>query len=296
MHGSRSNRRTLILASTAVAAAAVHSFANAQEDAEATIEAQETEIAELEEEVADLQTQVAEDPTPTSAPTREPVVEDPVELADGLVVLNYRFVHSGMYRADDDDKATWVVGEMQNNTDAVADAPNIQFTLLDDEGNVVGDLYATPILLVIEPGQVMPFQSNIFGDEPNPDEWSQEQLSLCSSGSWGSTNYLGDYNPSGLELEDIESDQTDDSLEVKGVVRNNRDVPAENVWIHAAIYDSEGRTAGWFYTYIDVPVPAGKTARFNFNSFGNPHDPVGLAGPDFTYELWVGHSSSVSYC
>jgi len=211
-----------------------------------------------------------------------------------LTILSYRFLSSGLYRADNEDKATFVLGEMQNTTDRVLDAPSLQFVLLDDGGNVVGSINADPILPLIQPSEVMPFLSGIFGDEPDPSEWSTEEVSLC--GPWGTADRHDRYDATGLELRDVAADQADDNLSIRGVVFNGRDAPAEGVWIKAAIYDADGVFAGWFWDSLDVAVPAGKTARFDFDSSGNPHDPVGVAGPGYRYKLWVGFDSSFSFC
>jgi hypothetical protein len=291
----RPNRRAWVISIASLAGvSAIRPSLGAQEGAEATIEALETEVAELEAENSDLQSQVAGDPTPTETASRTPVSDEPFVLADGLVILNYRFVHSGIYDADGDEKATWVTGEMQNLIDQTLDAPGLDFVLMDDAGNIIGNISAQPILQIIQPQQVMPFLSSIFGDEPDPSEWTKEEINLCSD--WGSTNRLEEYDATGLLLEDVVADQQDDSLSFEGKVRNNRDEPADNVWIKAAIYGAEGAFVGWFWTFLQVEVPAGKTANFSFDSRGNPHDPVGVAGPGYTYELWIGPGSSFSTC
>lgn len=175
-----------------------HAFAR-QDTAEPTIAALQTQVADLTSENQTQQTQVAVFVSPTSAPGRTPVAAEPIEIADGLVIMSYRFVYSGLYRALSDDKATWVVGEMENTTDSKVDAPAFRFVLADDGGDIIGNIDADPILPVILPGEVMPFQSAIFGDEPNPDEWSNEQISLCSTR--GSTDRLASFDPSGLSPE-----------------------------------------------------------------------------------------------
>ncbi|MDP9470796.1 MAG: hypothetical protein M3Q71_09010 [Chloroflexota bacterium] len=47
---------------------------------------------------------------------------------------------------------------------------------------------------------------------------------------------------------------------------------------------------------VDVPIPVGKSARFEFTSGGTPHDPLGVAGPDYRYQLWVGFDSPFGAC
>ena len=262
--------------------------ANAQDDESGpTIAALETRVAELEAQL-----------TPTVEVTpdvqRTPESADAFDIADGLTILSYRFVSSGLYRASSADKATFVLGEMLNTTDQVRDAPSIQFVLLDDGGNVIGNIAAQPILPLIQPGEVMPFQSAIFGDEPDPSEWSTEEVSLCAP--WGTADRIERYDATGLELRDLKVDQSDDQLSINGVVFNGQDAPAEGVWIKAAIYDADGQFSGWTWTTVDVAVPTGKTARFDFTSSGDPHDPVGVAGPGYTYELWVGFDSAFGFC
>jgi hypothetical protein len=274
--------------------------AGAQDGAGATIEALQTKVADLEAENRQLKTEVAAPngrqatapPTPTQA--RTPVVSNPVELAPGLELLSYRFVYSGIYRAEGDHKATWVLGEIRNTTDQMLDAPGLKFILLDGDGNIVGDISGDPILPVIRPGQTMPIESGIFGDEPKPSEWQTEQIELC--GEWGSTESVERYDPTGLELRNVDASQTSDSLSFKGNVFNGTDHPAEGVYVKAAIYDKDGRFSGWFWTALDVAIPVGKSARFQFNSGGDPHDPVGVAGLGYSYELWVGFDSAFGAC
>lgn len=272
--------------------------ASPQHDAEATIEALQTRVAELESENSELRTQVTVPATSTlpqsSAIPTSAASEKPMELADGLQLLSYRFIYSGLYFANDDDKATFVVGEIKNNTDRELDAPGLKFVLLDEKGNIVGDINADPILPVIMPDQVMPIQSAIFGDEPKPSEWKTEHIDLC--GSWGTSENLAEYDPTHLKLQNLMEKHTGREISFSGSVLNGSDQPAKGVYIKAAIFDKSGRFSGWFWTALDVPIPAGKSEQFQFNSVGDPHDPVGVAGDGYTYKLWVGFDSAFSIC
>lgn len=222
------------------------------------------------------------------------MVTEVIELAPGLEILSYRFVHSGIYRAASDERATFVLGEIRNTTDQILDAPGLQFVLLDGDGNIVSTIYADPILPVIQPGQTMPFESAIFGDEPEPSEWTTEQIVVC--GDWGTANRLEQFDPIGLELRETEEIRTEDTLSINGNVFNGTTQPAEGVYVKAAVYDTDGRFSGWLWTVVDVAIPAGKSARFQFTSSGNPHDPLGVAGSGYTYELWVGFDSPFGSC
>lgn len=276
------------------------SSASAQNGAEATVEALQTRVAELEAQnrglataTADLQSGTSEIArTPTTA--RTPASDQVVELAPGLELLSYRFVRSGIYSADSDTKATFVLGTIKNTTNLMLDAPGLKFVLLDGAGNVGGDINGDPILPVILPGESMPFESAIFGDEPEPNEWETEQLELCDD--WGATDHLARFDPTGLALQEVEETITNDRLSVEGVVFNGRDRPAEGVYIKAAVFDASGLFAGWFWTSIDVAIPVNKTARFAFDSFGDPQDPLGVAGPGYSFELWVGFDSPLGAC
>jgi hypothetical protein len=272
----------------------------AQDGAKATVEALQTRVAELEAENSRLMTAVAAPPveaaasTPTARKEKTPASAEVVELAPGLELLSYRFVYSGLYRADSDEKATFVLGEMRNTTNQALDAPGLKFVLLDGEGNIVGDINGDPILPVIQPGETMPFESAIFGDEPEPTEWETEQIEIC--GAWGSTDNMAGFDPTGLELRDVEETETGENLSVSGSVFNGAEQPAEGVYVKAAVYDEGGRFAGWFWTALDVAIPAGKSARFSLDGSGDPQDPLGVAGPGYSYELWVGFDSPFGAC
>jgi uncharacterized iron-regulated membrane protein len=68
-------------------------------------------------------TQAAAQSTPSAGDQKTPTSSKPIKIADGLVILSYRFIRSGLYRADSQDLGTWVVGEMQNKTDKVFGCP-----------------------------------------------------------------------------------------------------------------------------------------------------------------------------
>lgn len=285
---------TLGAALLILATSTSRAFAERDGDPQATVEALQTQVATLSEENEALQTQVAAFSTPTPLPERTPVVVDPIEIADGLVVLSYRFINSGMYRADNPEKGTWVVGEMQNVTDQTLDAPGIGFVLTDDGGNIIGQITADPILSVILPGQVMPFESSIYGDEPAPSEWTKEIISVC--GNWGASNWVTAYDPSTLQLVDVTEERHEDGVFIEGKVQNNGVAPASGVWIAAAVYNAADEFTGWFWTFLQVDVPVDKFAKFEFNSLGNPQDPVGVAGTGYKYQLWVGFNGSAGSC
>jgi hypothetical protein len=165
---------------------------------------------------------------------------------------------------------------------------------LDKDGNVVGTIDGDPLLPVILPGQVMPFESGIFGNEPSLDQWMSETIAIC--GTWGSTDLLSQFDPRGLKLQDIKTTKDANGLTVTGKVFNGTSQPADNVWIMAAVYDHKGRFAGFFWTALESAIPSQKTERFSFDSQGDPHDPVGIAGSGYSYVLWVGHGSSFGMC
>jgi len=244
-------------------------------DADATINALQTQVSGLQTEVATL----APTPTATQAP-RPAVSTEPQPLADGLELLYY-------YTIEDESSVT-LLGEVRNTTEQRLDSPYFEITLLDIDGNIVGTTNAKPALVTIGPGETMPFETSI--NDIERDEWHSEEIVSCT---WPSEFYVSEgYGelPT-LQLQDVEEvEQSGDRLEVEGKVLNSGDTPVERVEVIAFVYLPDGRYAGHASERIDVPIPPGKTARFSLD--GGSYDIPGLdllGGDDnYTYRLWVG--------
>jgi len=260
----------------------------AVQDPQPTVSYLETRVAELESVLTPTPTVVAGIPTLASEP--------PIELAPGLELTQYRFVATGTYGHEPGGDTTALLGVMRNTTDQDLDAVGIRFTLFDSEGNIVGDISASPLFLVIPAGSTMPFENGIFGDEPTVGSWDSEQIEIC--GTWPSTDFvervgLGE----GLEFREVvEEARTDDQLVISGKVYNGTDQPVENVWIRTAVYDSEGWFSGSDWTVIDLTIPVGKTAPFTIGDGLSPIDEIGIAGPGYFYTLSLGFGSSFGAC
>jgi hypothetical protein len=253
---------------------------NAQDtNAEATISALQTQVSGLQTQVATLS------PTPTGTPAPLPTVAtEPQMLTEGLELLYYYAVAEG--------SSTTLLGEVRNTTDQVIGSPYFEIILLDADGNIVGTTNASPALVTTGPGESIPFEAR--ASDVARDEWHQATITACE---WGSEYYVEEgYGPSPtLQLQEVvEAEKSSDQLVIKGVVLNSGDAPAEPVQVKALVYLPDGRYAGHASTFIDVPIPAGKTARFSLEgrTYNVPALDFPEIGDSYSYRLWVGTEPS----
>lgn len=99
-------------------------------------------------------------------------------------------------------------------------------------------------------------------------------------------------------MRDVTEVRFENGLSVEGQVLNGTSRPADGVSVSIAIYDENGLFTGDIWTVIDVTIPPDKSAQFEINTdnMGVPQDPIGVAGPNFTHQLWVGFGSSFGVC
>jgi len=215
------------------------------DDAEATIAALETRVAELEAQL---------EPTPSPEIVGTPTLEEePIRLNNSFSLLYYYFS-----TADDEINA---YGEIVNTGDGAAVAPEIVFTFLDDARNVLGEDTGRPLHGWVEAGATMPFDSYpLLSGALLPGDWAAVEV------SGGDDVFLGNaLDNSMLSVEDIPATGPIDSLdsENRGKVVNNGEGPVSGVAVMTAHYDEDGYFVGSCNDdFLDITIQPGRFGRF----------------------------------
>jgi len=186
------------------------------------------------------------------------------------------------YFAADDFDVVVQLGEFRNTNDYAVTAPNLQFTLLDKDGNIVTSTNISALYPIIEAGKTTPFQ--IVVDDVHLGDWTTETFeafNVDDSATACSAN---------LQVNNVkETASGSDSLRIEGIILNGGDAPVDNISINVAVYRSDGRYAGEFSDYVQASVPADKSAKFNaFGLRGSfPGVDVDPRSSKFTYRIFV---------
>lgn len=238
-----------------------------ESDAEATISALQTQVAELEAML-----------TPASVATRAaiPHADEAIELGDGTVLDYY-------YLVDDGYGGVQVLGEISNPGELDVIAPVVRFTLYDTVGNLIeAPTTSSPLPSLLAGGRI-PFSAYVADVSAN--EIARADVAACVA--FGDASEFGSV---GLMLESVvEETKTTDRLVVNGLVRNTTDGELDRVAIFALVYLDDGRYAGTGRTIIQAPIPPGRTARFDLSAGDFDFPGVDATNADdFTYELWAG--------
>lgn len=219
-----------------------------------------------------------------------PAAIEPIELADGLFLVNHRFVAIG------GGSITAFVGDYLNETGSDFDSPVLGMTFYDADDNIVGTGYATPVLPIAFDGELVPLKGEFYEFDPANDEYDSVEFAVCDPLEPGYASELAD--SLNVELEDVieELDQEEEEYLVTGKVRNNADTPAENIEVTVIFRDQDDRFVGSTFAFINRAVPPGKTYAFeadvNVNSLV-PFDPFDLAESEIVGEVFLGPSVSV---
>lgn len=268
----------------------------AQDGAEATIAAQETEIAELRAtsqargaRINQLRTQIAnretDVPVPQGAetPTTAALAEANVDWAEAVPGIDYY-----AYTAEDGFGSVYALGEVRNTTASAIGAPSLSITLLDADANIVASYGLASIYPNVEPGSTTPYQ--IWLDSVAPGSWTGEEVEvvLFDTGPFTCT----------MEVRDVDEVQkSEDRLVVEGNVFNGGATTADGIIIFAALYRTDGVFAGIITDGSDQgAVPPGKKSRFQISG----SLPAGYSRTkppgDYTYRLLIGMSSADARC
>ena len=123
----------------------------------------------------------ATSPTPATAPVEWK------DIGEGLD-LYYYFATSGLGEL-------YLLAEIRNNNDQAVTTPSLLFTLLDDDGNIVGETRPIALYPIVEPEQTTP--RPFWVTDVQPDSWASELFEVVGFGSGITTCSTG------LELRDI---------------------------------------------------------------------------------------------
>ncbi len=223
-----------------------------------------------------------EEPELTTTPTGQgDADETAVPLGPGVDLLYYRLVQ------DEYDNIR-LFGEVRNTGAEAIPSPRMQFTLYDDEGNVVGSLGASAVVPVVSPSETAPIEG--FLNDARVRDVAAEEVYLCETFGGASED------PSaGLEIRDVEEESRGErQLSVEGIVFNTSDSPIDNVSVLALVYDADGRYAGSARNLLQFEIPPGRSGPFSVS--GSSYSFAGLdeEDDDFTYDIWVGLIPSVT--
>jgi hypothetical protein len=256
-------------------------------DAEATISALQTRIAELEGKSPEPATKPATSTPRPKATTPAPDIEtpapaptpsDPVPLNDAFELLYYYFAQ--------DASTLYVFGEIRNVSDQPAVAPAVVFTFLDEAGNAYGDQIVWPVVGWVPGGDRVPFQQlNVLGSALLPGDWAD--VSVTAGEPYG---ILEDLDPSNIEIQGIPLEGPVHPLH--GTIQNNGPESIGPLTITIAYYDEEDRFVGSCTgKYLDLAIPPGRSIRLDIPAGGCgflsiAKQATNANGP-FTYRLFI---------
>lgn len=188
----------------------------------------------------------------TTAPFKRPA---PIPLTDSISLLYW-------YAAPVDASGYghgYILGEYLNTSDQPVESPFLRITLVDKDGNIAGTAQARPVLLAVEPGKSVGFQTDAL-DVP-PADFADVQIAACA---FVGNDPIDAMRSDGLKLQSVNTFMRDEkSVDIEGKVLNTRSEPVANVKVVATAYLPDGRYGGSASTFIDSKIPAGKTARFH---------------------------------
>jgi len=214
---------------------------------------------------------------PTSTPEEDPPVR--WEAIGGGVEFSHYFETSGRGEL-------YLLAEARNTNEYAVATPSLLVTLLDVDGNIVGETRPIALFPIIEPGQATPLQVWVNG--VSPGSWASESVQVLGFGAGAATCSTG------LDLRDLaESERSTTRLRVEGKVYNGGAEPVEGVLVWVAVYRNDGVYAGMANTGIQSTIPPGKSATFSV--FGVPNNLPGLSrvgtAQGFTYRTFVTSTS-----
>ena len=133
----------------------------------------------------------------------------------------------------------WCFFLVQNTNEETIENPIGRVELLSEEGEELAGLEAFPLLNVLSPGQAMPLVAYLR--EP-PSDWDSARGQLLSAYSLAPENdYYLDVD---LQAVEIEIGDAGLSAQATGRARVAGDAPAEQLWVLAVAYDTDGKVVG----------------------------------------------------
>jgi hypothetical protein len=215
-------------------------------------------------------------------PANEASLAEPIELADGLVLNDYRFLA-------DNFKVNFL-GEIEHIGDTAFDGQALAATFLDAAGATIETIYPIPLVPVIRPGERIPVTSTFMEFNPLEDAWSEAAISIC--GDHLKFEYTERFARLDLRIEDLSETKESDSYLAEGVIRNEGETEAESVEVHAIYRDDEDRLIGLSLNRLDNPIPVGAEAAFSIDarlnfSLAPVSNPFAFIEGRYTVELVV---------
>jgi hypothetical protein len=246
----------------------------AQDDAQPTIEALEATIAAQETAIASL--------SPASSPNAlENVVPEsstePIDLGGGLSITSYLLAES--------ENDLNILVELLNESGSAIVTPSIEVSFYDSGGDFIGSESLYPNVGWVPDGGRSPFVTCcVLSGAYRVDQIGSVEFATVDNPSVS----LAEADASQLEIIGVPTEGNDGT--VSGQVQNNGSEPVSKITVHYATYDSAGVLVGLCYTYLDITIPAGKSANFSagggcgFTAYGKD---ASTAKDPYTYRLFV---------
>jgi len=213
---------------------------------------------------------VATAPSAATAPKRPRPVVDEAEIAPGLTLLYYRVVPA-LYGDG------WeIYGEYRNDTVILYDAPYLRFRFTDDAGNTYWQGEARPSDNLLPPGEVRPFQADVYHNELSLIEgWTKFTVTSCA---WGEQYVVNDLAGISFELERVDLDEGNNGFLTGMVqVKNTGTTTSQRPWLNVIARDPRGRIISIDKRPIDGPIEPGKFVRSTVSA--------SIAEPGAEYDL-----------
>lgn len=208
----------------------------------------------------------AQGATPTAGRLDSGTIPEPVTLADGLTLIDYRLgVAYGSL-----DSTPMLFGELRNTLDGIFQLPNVLITFLDKDGNILGEESANGIVPFIEPTSTRPISAEFYDFNPLVDEY--DTVSFSIDNEWPPT--YDSYAPLPVTLEN--ETRRDRSWTGKAVVTNDTGAPIKNINAVAIFRDSRKRYAGYTWGALSSTLATAKKATIKLDVGVNsivPYDP-----------------------
>lgn len=215
-------------------------------------------------------------------PATQPAEVEWIDIGEGLEF--YYYFAEGRH-AD-----VYLLGEVRNTTADAVPSPYMLVTLLDDQGNIVGETRPIDLYPIVPAGGTTPYQ--VWVDGVDPGTWATSTLEVISYGQGAGAC------TSGIELQDVtEVQKSADAFEVSGKIYNGGELPLDGALVYVAVYTLDGVFAGMSNDGIQSTIPPGKSALFSVFGLRPPGLLLHDADLDYTYRVFATTISGGStYC
>jgi hypothetical protein len=151
---------------------------------------------------------------------------------EALTVLDHN------WHVSDFDDSLSIVGLVRNDHDVALDMVEATVNLLDAAGDVVGTQTLPAELLVLQRGEVSPFDVGFWDDVP---AWESYEISF-SGREWDGLFPV--YTDFEILSHSAEIGTLFGELNVEGQIQNTGDTEAETVFVSVVLYDAAGKIIG----------------------------------------------------